>query len=123
MTKETASKNTSMYYYTADNNDYNAAKDDDEVNLLDLLPRELVAMIESAKSIDSSLQDRTTASSSRSSRYYATYTDGESCSIKSSSEFNSWETHYDTLDECCAKAFGWDYDACMNVKKLSYQTK
>ena len=113
-----------MYYYTADNNgsDYNAVKDDEDVDLLDLLPPELVAIIESVRSSDSSLQG-SPVSSKPSSRYYATYTDGESCSTKSISEFNSWETHYDTLNECCAKAFGWDYDACMNVKKLSYQTK
>ena len=125
ITKETASKNTSMYYYTADNNgsDYNAVKDDDEVDLLDLLPLELVAIIESVRSSDSSLQGSPASSRPSNSRYYATYTDGESCSTKSISEFNSWETRYDTLNECCAKAFGWDYDACMNVKKLSYQTK
>lgn len=111
MTKEETArsdKNTSIHYY-------NDVKDDDEVDLLDLLPPEMVAMIESARSFDSSLLP--------SSQFYATYTDGESCSIKSSSEFNSWETSYNTLDECCAKAFGWDYDACMNVKRMSYQTK
>ena len=124
-TKETASsgKNTSVHYTHTDSGiDYNAPGDDDEFNLLDILPPELAAIIESASSFDSSLRG-TTASSRPSSLYYPTYMDGESCSTKSSSEFNSWETHYDTLDECCAKAFGWDYDACMNVKKLSYQTK
>lgn len=123
MTKEETArsdKNTSIYYYNAvKDDDYNAINDDDEVDLLDLLPPELIAMIESARSFDSSLQERTPASSSRpSSLYYATYTDGESCSTKSSSELNSWETSYNTLNECCAKAFGWDYDTCMNVKTL-----
>ncbi|KAL3773405.1 hypothetical protein ACHAW5_008172 [Stephanodiscus triporus] len=94
-------RNTSMYYYG----------DEDGSNLLEMLPRELAAMIESAES--SKPSSAPTMSSSL--RYYPTYTEGgESCSAKSSTEFNSWEVSYDSLHECCNESFGWDYDACIN---------
>ena len=46
-------------------------------------------------------------------RYYATFTDGSSCSSKSSTKFDAWETYYTTLDECCDMEFSWDYDNCI----------
>ena len=104
-------RNTSMYHYGDDNDD-----DVDNLELLDRLPRELAALIASASAESSSPAAAPTIASASTSRYHPTYTDGgESCSAKSSSEFNSWEVSYDTLHECCDKAFGWDYDACMNI--------
>jgi len=89
---------------------------DDDIDLLDLLPRELAALIASVAIESSSLSlSAAPTTSSTASGYYPNYVDGGgSCSTKSSSEFNSWEVQYDTLDGCCSKSFGWDYDACMN---------
>ena len=104
-------RNTSMYHYGVNYDD-----DVDDFELLGRLPRELAAMIASASAESSSPAAALTIASASTSRYHPTYTDGgESCSAKSSSEFNSWEVSYDTLHECCDKAFGWDYDACMNI--------
>ena len=104
-------RNTSMYHYVDDNDD-----DVDDFELLDRLPRELAALIASASAGPSSPAAAPTIASVSTSRYHPTYTDGgESCSAKSSSKFNSWEVSYDTLHECCDKAFGWDYDACMTI--------
>ena len=103
-------RNTSIYHYGDDNDDV------DDFELLRQLPQELVALIASASAESSSPAAAPTIASALTSRYYPTYTDGgESCSAKSSSKFNSWEVSYDTLHECCGKAFGWDYDACMNI--------
>jgi len=92
---------------------------EDERDLLDLLPQELAAMIASASAESSSPAASTTITSASTSRYYPTYVDGgESCSTKSSSEFNSWEVSYDTLYACCSESFGWDIDACINSNTL-----
>lgn len=109
-------RNASRYYYSDDNDDDGEAAFDDEFELIHLLPPELVALIDSASAKSSPPAAAPTIASI--GRYYPTYTDGESCSIKSYWEFNSWEVYYDTLDECCDKAFSWDYDACMNVNNV-----
>ena len=101
-----------MYYYNGGNDDDGEAAFDDEFELLHLLPLELAALIDSASAESSPPAAAPTIASI--GRYYPTYTDGESCSIKSYWELNSWEEYYDTLDECCDKAFGWDYEACLN---------
>ena len=46
-------------------------------------------------------------------RFYPTWSQGQLCSSKSSSSFESWEESYTSLEECCDVSFSWDYDACM----------
>mmetsp|Transcript_27474 Transcript_27474/g.56258 ORF Transcript_27474/g.56258 Transcript_27474/m.56258 type:complete len:161 (+) Transcript_27474:307-789(+) len=46
-------------------------------------------------------------------RFYPTWSDGERCSSKVSTSFESWEESYSSLDECCDEIFSWDYHACM----------
>ena len=87
---------------------------DHELDVLDVLPRELVALIESA-SVESSMPLVAPTMTSTTSGYYPSYADeGASRSAKSSTEFNSWEVRYDTLHGCCYESFGWGNDACMN---------
>ena len=77
------------------------------------LPAELAALIESAKKSPAAAPTRDVSSKSG-VRYYATYTNGQSCTSKSSSEFESWEESFATLDECCDMNFSWDYDSCIS---------
>ena len=108
-----------MYYYSDVTGDDSDATFDDELELLDLaLPPDLAAMIKSASADSFQLTaarnvDDPLLVDAR--YYYPTYTDGELCSTKLSTEFNNWETYYETLVECCDSAFSWDYDACMNI--------
>ncbi|KAL7463911.1 hypothetical protein ACHAXS_004261 [Conticribra weissflogii] len=46
-------------------------------------------------------------------RFYATWSEGELCSSKSSSSFGAWEEPYASLEECCEMSFSWDYDNCI----------
>eukprot|EP00569_Conticribra_weissflogii_P004205 CAMPEP_0171334418 /NCGR_PEP_ID=MMETSP0878-20121228/4635_1 /TAXON_ID=67004 /ORGANISM="Thalassiosira weissflogii, Strain CCMP1336" /LENGTH=119 /DNA_ID=CAMNT_0011835491 /DNA_START=124 /DNA_END=483 /DNA_ORIENTATION=+ len=46
-------------------------------------------------------------------RFYATWSDGEMCSLKSASSFGVWEESYASLEECCDTNFSWDYNNCM----------
>ncbi len=46
-------------------------------------------------------------------RFYATWSEGELCSSKSSSSFGAWEESYASLEECCDMSFSWDYDNCI----------
>ncbi len=46
-------------------------------------------------------------------RFFPTWSDGELCSSKKSTSFESWEESYPSLDECCDVFFSWDFDACM----------
>ena len=79
------------------------------------LPAELAALIESAKkSSPAAAPTRYISLKSGGVRYYATYTNGQSCTSKSSSEFESWEESFATLDECCDMNFSWDYDSCIS---------
>eukprot|EP00581_Thalassiosira_minuscula_P028211 CAMPEP_0183752824 /NCGR_PEP_ID=MMETSP0739-20130205/2570_1 /TAXON_ID=385413 /ORGANISM="Thalassiosira miniscula, Strain CCMP1093" /LENGTH=170 /DNA_ID=CAMNT_0025989229 /DNA_START=161 /DNA_END=673 /DNA_ORIENTATION=+ len=80
------------------------------------LPAELVAMIANAKSQHSSPAAAPTLGAVATAiRYYPTYSEGELCSSKSSSSFESWEESYASLEDCCEIAFSWDYDSCMEV--------
>ncbi|KAL3816227.1 hypothetical protein ACHAXA_002173 [Cyclostephanos tholiformis] len=103
-------RNASMYSRSENDDDV------DDFRLLDMLPRELAALIVSSYTDHPSLEAAASISPSLATMgYYPTYTGGgESCSSKKSSEFNDWEDHYHTLHECCDKAFSWDYEACMN---------
>ena len=76
------------------------------------LPAELAALIESAKKSSPAAAPTRDISSKSGVRYYATYTNGQSCTSKSSSDFESWEESFATLDECCDMNFSWDYDSC-----------
>ena len=77
------------------------------------LPAELAALIESAKKSSPAAAPTRDLSSKTGVRYYATYTNGQSCTSKSSKEFESWEESFATLDECCDTNFSWDYDSCI----------
>ncbi|KAL7532400.1 hypothetical protein ACHAXR_004605 [Thalassiosira sp. AJA248-18] len=79
------------------------------------LPAELEAIIASAKSVQESSIQIEEPSSAAEVRYYPTYTEGELCSSRSSSAFESWETSYASLEDCCEVAFSWDYDACLGL--------
>jgi hypothetical protein len=76
------------------------------------LPSELAAMISAARRSEPSPQPAA-APTLGGARYYASYAEGESCSSKSASEFESWEESYGSREECCEVAFGWDYENCM----------
>mmetsp|Transcript_16023 Transcript_16023/g.29052 ORF Transcript_16023/g.29052 Transcript_16023/m.29052 type:complete len:192 (+) Transcript_16023:155-730(+) len=107
-----AQRNASVYY--SDDND--AAIEEEEFEL----PAELAALIANAKkSQDSSPAAAPTLGASATTaddvRYYATYTEGELCSSKSSSLFESWDESYVSLEDCCDVAFSWDYGACMGL--------
>ena len=78
------------------------------------LPAELAALIESANKSSPAAAPTRDISSKSGVRYYATYTNGQSCTSKSSSEFESWEESFATLDECCDTNFSWDYDSCIS---------
>ena len=84
-------------------------EDDDEIEL----PAELAALIESAKKSSPTAAPTRDVSSKSGVRYYATYTNGQSCTSKSSSDIESWEESFATLDECCDMNFSWDYDSCI----------
>ena len=98
--REEGQYNASAFY--ADDTDV----EDDEIDL----PAELAALIESAKKSSPAAAPTRDISGVR---YYATYTNGQSCTSKSSSEFESWEESFGTLDECCDMNFTWDYDSCI----------
>ena len=83
--------------------------EEDEIEL----PAELAALIESAKKSSPTAAPTRDVSSKSGVRYYATYTNGQSCTSKSSKEFESWEESFATLDECCDTNFSWDYDSCI----------
>ena len=92
-------------------------KVNDDSDLLDMLPRELVALIKSSSDESSMPSSSPTMPSTPTSRgYYPSYDadGGVSCSSKPMSAFGSWEVRHDTLHACCDVSFGWDYDACMN---------
>jgi len=101
------------------NNNGNDDSIDDSMDLLEMLPRELVALIESASATEKSSMPSTAPTESllpTSVGYYPSYDadGGVSCSSKPMSAFGSWEVRHDTLHACCDVSFGWDYDACMN---------
>ena len=83
--------------------------EEDEIEL----PAELAALIESAKKSSPTAAPTRDVSSKSGVRYYATYTNGQSCTSKSSSDIESWEESFATLDECCDMNFSWDYDSCI----------
>ncbi|KAL7547853.1 hypothetical protein ACHAWF_011125 [Thalassiosira exigua] len=80
-------------------------------------PAEPAALIASASRTpaleESILHNQAKLESTTEVRYHPTYSDGELCSSKSKSSFESWEESYATLEDCCAVAFFWDFDACM----------
>merc|ERR1711862_129083 len=47
-------------------------------------------------------------------RYYATYIKGQLCGKKLS--FDTWETAYHTLEECCEENFYFDIEECLKSK-------
>jgi len=47
-------------------------------------------------------------------RYYATYLKGQLCGSKKS--FDSWESSYDSLEQCCEEMFFFDLDECLESK-------
>jgi len=47
-------------------------------------------------------------------RYYATYIKGQLCGKKLS--FDTWETAYHTLEECCEENFYFDSEECLKSK-------
>ena len=48
------------------------------------------------------------------SMFYATYIKGSLCSTKT--EFESWETSFGTLEECCNEVFYFDKEECMKSR-------
>lgn len=46
--------------------------------------------------------------------FYATYIKGSLCSTKT--EFESWETSFETLEECCNEVFYFDKEECMKSR-------
>ncbi len=100
-----------------DNNNDNDVEGRGELNLLDVLPMEFEAMIELASATSSMPSAAPIMMSMTSGYYFPSYdTDGgKSRSVKSISEFNSWEVQYNTLHGCCRESIGWDYNACMNT--------
>ncbi|KAL7531432.1 hypothetical protein ACHAWF_009484 [Thalassiosira exigua] len=100
-----ATNNASAFYSEGSHHD--DEREEEEFQL----PAELAAMIaESRRSEPSS--HPASAPTLGGTRYYASYAEGESCSSKDASEFESWEESYGSREECCDVAFGWDYENC-----------
>ena len=72
------------------------------------LPFELRELIATAEELE--LRDESETSGFG---YYASYTDGLTCSFKPSTSFESWEESFSSHQECCEQAFSWDVDACL----------
>jgi hypothetical protein len=75
------------------------------------LPSELAELIASAEQSDSIIGSET--QSNEDTKYFASFADGSFCSSKPAASFESWESSFSSLEECCEIAFSWDMDACM----------
>ena len=95
----TAQRNTSLCHL-----------DDADIDGELRLSEELVALIADAKSRES-LNGSPTEEGLSDVRYYAAYAEGESCSLKKSLSFESWEETFASMEACCEVAFGWDHGA------------
>ena len=108
-------RNASVYYSDSRDGEMSSAHDDEDIVEEEEyeLPAELASLIASA---EHSKPSAPTAAPSLGSqvRYYATYSEGESCSSKNVNKFDAWETSYETLEECCEMEFSWDYDSCVS---------
>lgn len=49
-------------------------------------------------------------------RYYASWTSGQLCSAKAT--FDTWETSYFSLKECCTEKFNYSYEACCQSSEM-----
>ncbi|KAL7517153.1 hypothetical protein ACHAWF_000106, partial [Thalassiosira exigua] len=79
----------------------------------DELPAELATTIDSQRREPAAAPAASTDANAR--RYYPTFSEGESCSSKPAARFEAWEESFETKEECCEVAFGWDYESCVDA--------